>query len=97
MKTDEYRSLAARVGSQIVSCLNCQPYEDGEPVWMDEPTRVDDLFDRYLVPESKRRRLAARLRCRNCHGPVGQYDIVGTEFARGSDVAARRGVTLRAA
>jgi hypothetical protein len=82
MKKNLFRSLLGDVGSEIVSCLNCQPYEDGEPVWMDHPTCLDDLFDSYLVPDWMRRRLAASLRCRNCNNQVTQYDIVGTDLTQ---------------
>ena len=97
MKTNEFTSIVAKIGGEIVSCLNCQPYEDGEPVWMAEPTRLDDLFDRANVPDTRRRRLTARLRCRNCHARVGQYDIVGTEFTHSLVLAVRPGETLCAA
>ena len=31
MKANTFDSLLSQVRSHITSCLNCQPYEDGEP------------------------------------------------------------------
>jgi hypothetical protein len=97
MKANTFCSLLARFGSEIISCLNCMPYEDGEPVWIAQPTCLDDLFDSEQVPAIMRRRLAERLRCRNCRSRLEQYDIVGIEFTRNRLVSVRLRKTLRAA
>ncbi|MDQ3257891.1 MAG: hypothetical protein M3R15_29055 [Acidobacteriota bacterium] len=80
MKTNYFDLLLHEIGGLIVSCSNCQPYEGGEPVWMDAPVCLDDLFDRYDLPELQRVRLARRLRCRVCTARFEQYSIVGIEL-----------------
>ena len=90
MKTNALDSWLSQVRSHITSCLNCQPYEDGEPVWMDEPVCLDDLFDRYAVPEFMRRRVTQRLRCRVCHSRFEQYSIIGIELRPGESAGDRK-------
>ncbi len=90
MKTNIFDLLRAEVGRLIVSCFNCQPYEDGQPVWMDEPACLDDLFDRHRVPELMRARLAHRLRCPACNNRLEQYSIVGTELVYAESSAHRK-------
>jgi hypothetical protein len=80
MKTNLFDFMLAAVSNEIMSCFNCQPYEDGAPVWIDEAVCLDDLFDSLLVPESMRLSLTRQLRCRVCAGRFEQYSIVGTEL-----------------
>ncbi len=80
MKTNLFDFMLAKVRNEITSCFNCQPYEDGSPVWIDEATCLDDLFDSLLVPESMRPSLARRVRCRTCGNRFEQYDTVGVEL-----------------
>ena len=76
-----FASLLHEIGGLVGICGNCQPYEGGLPVWMDAPACLDELFDRYALPELQRKRLTRRLRCRVCNGRFEQYSIVGTDLA----------------
>jgi hypothetical protein len=80
MRNNLFDLLLAAVRNEMTSCLNCQPYEDGSPVWIDDAICLDDLFDELHVPESMRSSLTRQLRCRTCGNRFEQYDTVGVEL-----------------
>jgi hypothetical protein len=88
IKANLFDEFLRGMQSQVLSCLNCQPYEEGEPVWCDEPRCLDDLFDENLVPALMRGWITNRLRCRTCRSRVAQYDVIGTalEYLPGKSI-----------
>lgn len=76
-KTEErYRK---KIQSEIVSCYNCQPYDEGEPVWIfGDKTEIEELFYKFNVDEKYWDNILEHLVC-NC----------GTEITLGGDVGVR--------
>lgn len=73
---------AERIQEEIVHCLNCQPRDSGEWVWIKgRRTSLWDLLNNYRVPEKLHEEVARRLRCPSCgHTPMHPAEDVGTKF-----------------
>lgn len=78
---DPHRSLKEYVKGiqpEIVHCYNCQPFEEGEVVWvLGERHWLEELFDEHEVPESIRDELAENLDCSFCGTRMQRFDDVG--------------------
>jgi len=58
-KIEEYID---EIQPEIVYCYNCQPYEGGEPIWiMGRKCNLEELFNKYEVPENIRGEVADEL------------------------------------
>jgi hypothetical protein len=56
-----------KIQSQIESCAYCQPYDEGEPVWIHgERTDLSDLLYDLNVPEKSWHKIISHLGCPNC-------------------------------
>lgn len=56
-----------KVQSNIEYCLYCQPYDDGEAVWIfGDRTDLYDLFDSCNVPEKYWNKIMSHLYCPHC-------------------------------
>ena len=60
-------------------CAYSQPYEDGEPFWMNGhgPLRFSDALDIAAVPEEYFEEVADRVRCPCCGNRYEVFDEVG--------------------
>lgn len=65
--TKKEERLKNKVQSKIEYCLYCQPYDEGEAVWI-YGDRIDlyDLMDDCKVPEESKERIAKHLYCPYC-------------------------------
>lgn len=53
-----------KVQSEIVSCYNCQPYDEGEAVWIHgDKTDIEDLFYKLNVPQKYWENIVEHLIC----------------------------------
>lgn len=58
-----------KIQSMIISCVNCQPFDEGEPVWIHGVKReLIELFEDNKIPEKEWDAIASNLICPNC-GP----------------------------
>ena len=63
---------------RIGYCINCQPFDGGEPVWiLGERGDLSDLLEEHEVPEASWAELSSALRCPNCGADLDQSDEVG--------------------
>jgi len=64
---EKYRK---RVQAKIFYCYNCQPFEEGEPFWI-QGDKIDmiDLLNENNVPEKHWNEVADQLYCPNCGTP----------------------------
>lgn len=59
------QKLFNRIQGQIEYCYNCQPYDEGEPVWIHgDRTEISELLFDYNVPENLHELFARNLSCR---------------------------------
>lgn len=66
-----------KIQPEVAYCLNCQPHEDGESVWVQgDKQDMEDLLMEFHVPETLRDDVARGLNCQNC----------GCGLDRGSDI-----------
>lgn len=81
-RTRDPEEYAERIQEGIVHCFNCQPFEDGECIWVrGRRTSLSDLFNEYRVPEKLWEEVARRLRCPSCgHSEMDWREDVGTKF-----------------
>jgi RES domain-containing protein len=64
---DESRAYLEAVQEDLEYCTYCQPYDDGEIVWiLGEKSTVDELLEEAGVPEEYWEAVLCRLRCPNC-------------------------------
>lgn len=77
-KEEKYRE---KVQSLVEYCLYCQPYDDGEAVWiLGERTELDDLLFDCDVPEKYWDKVIANLHCPYCGN---------SDFSLGLDVGVK--------
>jgi hypothetical protein len=69
--------FVSRVQAQLAPCANCQPCNDGEPVWLNFHTRLDNLMEMLGIPQACRDKVAERLDCPCCHHSYARYEEVG--------------------
>ncbi|MDP9954785.1 hypothetical protein J2X97_000422 [Epilithonimonas hungarica] len=68
-----------KIQSEIISCYNCQPYDEGEPVWIfGNKTEIEDLFYKLNVDDKYWNNIIQHLVCK-----------CGTELDFGSDVGVK--------
>ena len=78
MKPLDVDDYVDEIQSVIKYCYNCQPYEQGSPVWvMGDEIELEEVFDEFNVPEDLRDKVADNLHC----------DFCGTQLQRGDSVA----------
>ena len=73
----QLNEFASRVQARLAPCANCQPYDEGEAVWLNLHTDLDDLMELMGVPEACREEVAERLDCPCCHQSHELYEEVG--------------------
>ena len=73
----ELEELAQRVQERLAPCACGQPYDEGEPVWINLHTDLDDLMEMVGIPEEYRAEVAERLDCPCCHDSHKLYEEVG--------------------
>ncbi len=82
MKNIDEEKLIEQLQEEIQYCITCQPYDDGDVVWiLGEETELEELFDTFKVPESLRDEIAENLQCPNC----GCQFERGAQYGRKSD------------
>lgn len=65
--TAKGQQYLTKVQSEIYYCYNCQPYEGGEPFWIQgDQISVGDLMDSCKVPPSYQTEIVPNLYCPNC-------------------------------
>ncbi|HWY05188.1 MAG TPA: hypothetical protein VNX60_16045, partial [Candidatus Acidoferrum sp.] len=79
--TDEdLDELARSVERYLSKCSVGQPYEEGQPVWLNEHTSLDDVMDLAGIPEDcDRDEIAKRVRCPSCCVRHDLWDEVGVK------------------
>ncbi len=73
---------------EIQYCITCQPYDDGDAVWiLGEQNDLESLFDEYEIPEEDRDEIANKLHCLNCGRQLERFDDYGakTEYEKQVD------------
>jgi len=76
--TDEQLDSWARdVENMMSKCSYGQPYEDGEPVWLNQHGTLADALEMADVPEEHYEEVADRVRCPCCGNSCELYDEVG--------------------
>lgn len=64
LKEEKYRK---KVQSKIENCIDCQPFDEGEPVWIfGERTELDELLYDLKVPEKYWDNVISHLSCPYC-------------------------------
>ena len=59
--------LYKKIQADIEYCVYCQPYDDGETVWIHgEQTELQDLMYKYNVPEKSWDRIISNIVCPYC-------------------------------
>jgi hypothetical protein len=74
--------LIEKVQKKIVSCNNCQPYDEGEAVWIHgDEWEMDELMDDLNIPEDEelRNKIAMNLVCPECGTELEMGYNVGTK------------------
>jgi len=62
----------------IIACYNCQPYEEGEPVWvLGDRMTVDELLDELDIPSKSREQIIQDLSCPSCGTKLFASDDIG--------------------
>lgn len=74
-------SYRQRVQAQVKYCPTCQPYDEGDYIWIfGEETTLKEIFRDLNVPERYWEDIAAHIHCDNCGASgFGPWDTVGTE------------------
>lgn len=63
---------------RISYCATCQPYENGEIVWvLGRKVNLEEIFDEYDIPQELRDDVVAHLICKGCHRELCRYDDIG--------------------
>jgi hypothetical protein len=73
----ELEEFAQRVRERLAPCAYGQPYDEGEPVWINFHTPLDDVMEMVGVPDEYREEVADRVDCPTCHGRHELYEEVG--------------------
>lgn len=70
-----------KVQSEIENCVYCQPYDDGEPVWIfGVQMDLDDLLFSLKVPEKSIDKIIPHLRCPFCgNESFDRYSEIGVK------------------
>lgn len=78
MAKEEINDLIQQLQSEICYCDTCQPYEDGEAIWVLGVRRnLEALFDEYNIDEDLRDEISNNLNCPNCGRNLERYDDFG--------------------
>jgi hypothetical protein len=88
MKEKDIDDLIPELQAEIQYCITCQPYDDGDAVWIfGEQTNLESLFDQYEIQDDIRDIIANRLHCLNCGRQLERFDDYGakTEFEKQID------------
>lgn len=65
--TAKEERICKKVQSLIEYCLYCQPYDDGEAVWIyGERTELYDLMDEYEISDTSKENIVGNLFCPYC-------------------------------
>lgn len=63
---------------QIAYCATCQPYDDGEVVWiLGRKIDLEEIFDEYEISEAMRDELTSKLVCKGCGRQLCRGDAIG--------------------
>lgn len=74
-KVDEFVSA---VQAHVDYCLTCQPYEDGDAIWiLGEEIDFEHLMEELDIPEDLRDEVARRIICPNCGAGQERYNRIG--------------------
>jgi RES domain len=73
----EFDEYARAVEGYLSKCANGQPYDEGEPVWINEHTTLNDVMELADVPEDCREEVAKRVSCPVGDGPHSLWEEVG--------------------
>lgn len=80
MDDQEKEMLIEQIQSEIAYCVTCQPYDEGDVVWIyGDENYLEDLFEAYDVPEELRGELARNLECPNCGRQFDRNDTYGSK------------------
>jgi hypothetical protein len=66
VKKVNIEEVRERLSKEIVGCFNCQPWDEGEPVWLGPYCYVTDLLEEQNVPEELVPDVLERLQCPRC-------------------------------
>jgi hypothetical protein len=76
----ELQGFAEDVESLLSQCELGQPYDEGEVVWLNPHTTLEDVMESAGVPEECHEEVAEIVRCPYCHAHHELYEEVGTKF-----------------
>jgi hypothetical protein len=81
--------LSKNIKKQIISCVNCQPWDGGVPIWLGKHIKISDFSGDTELSESEWRTLLEGLRCPQCgakfEGPSDEvqiYSLIDYEIDR---------------
>jgi RES domain-containing protein len=57
---------------QIVGCYNCQPWDEGAPVWLGPHTQIYELCSEFEIADSDWKKILANVECPFCHTALGE-------------------------
>ena len=76
--TDEQLDVWARdVENMMSKCSNGQPYDEGEPVWLNQHGPLEDALETADIQAEYYEEVADRVRCSCCGNSYELYDEVG--------------------
>jgi hypothetical protein len=76
---EELQEYANWVESRLSKCAVDQPYDDGEPVWMNGHTTLDDVMDTVGVPQECKEQVAEMVHCPSCRDSHDLWEEVGVK------------------
>lgn len=80
MLSEKLEKLVERVQTEIEYCITCQPYDNGEAVWiLGEESDLEELLDKHRIAKKYRDEFVALLRCPNCGRQLDRFDSYGAK------------------
>jgi hypothetical protein len=80
MNNKDIEELISELQAEIQYCITCQPYDDGDAVWvLGVQADLEELFDEYKIPEDMRDEIANKLHCPNCGRQLERFDDYGAK------------------
>jgi hypothetical protein len=74
---EELENFARAVEALLSKCAYGQPWDDGEPVWLNDHTELNSVMDDAEVPEDCREDVAELVNCPSCGNSHELWEEVG--------------------
>lgn len=74
---EDFENFARIVEALLYDCAACQPFDEGEPVWLNSHMSLNDVMGDADIPEECREEVAELVRCPCCGDSHDLWDEVG--------------------